>query len=137
MPARRDGNRCASARLDSARVRPEEFFAAHPVALAVFDRVRQIVESLGPVDIRTTKSQVSFRRRRGFAYLWLPGQYLARPTAEVVLSVALGRHDPSPRFKEVVHVSPQHWMHHLEINDSHDIDDEVAGWLREAADRSG
>jgi hypothetical protein len=28
-------------------------------------------------------------------------------------------------------------MHHLEIHDEADIDDEVAAWLREAADRAG
>lgn len=116
---------------------PEEFFAGHPVALAVYFRVRSVLEQLGPVDIRTTKSQVAFRRVRGFAYLWVPGQYLAKPAADVVLSFALGRHDPSLRLKEVVHPSPRHWMHHLEINDADDIDDEVVGWLREAAERSG
>ena len=116
---------------------PEELFAGHPLALAVFFRVRSVLENLGPVEIRTTKSRVAFRRKRGFAYLWLPGQYLARPAADVVLSIALGRHEPSPRFKEVAHPSPKHWMHHLEIGDPDDIDDEVAGWLREAAERSG
>lgn len=115
---------------------PEEFLAGHPDALAVFFRVRGVLERLGPVSIRTTKSQIAFRRARGFAYLWLPGQYLARPAAGVVLSFALGREDPSPRFKEVVHPSPRHWMHHLEIDDVRDIDDEVVGWLREAAERA-
>jgi hypothetical protein len=122
---------------DQARsMGPEEFFAGHPVALAAFLRVRSVLERLGPLDIRTTKSQVAFRRSRGFAYLWLPGQYLTDPTADVVLSIALGRHDPSPRFKEVAHPSPKHWMHHLEIDDPEDVDDEVVGWLREAAERS-
>jgi len=116
---------------------PEELFAGHPLALTVFDRVRSVVEQLGPVEIRTTKSQVAFRRARGFAYLWLPGMYLAGPAADVVLSFALGRHDPSNRFKEVAHPSPKHWMHHLEINDVAEVDDEVTGWLREAAERSG
>jgi hypothetical protein len=116
---------------------PEELFAGHPVALAVLFRVRSVLEQHGPVDIRTTKSQVAFRRARGFACLWLPGQYLANPAADVVLSFALGRCDPSPRFKEVVHPSPKHWIHHLEINDADDVDDEVVLWLREAAERSG
>jgi hypothetical protein len=118
-------------------VGPEEFFAGHAAALAVYFRVRSILEQLGPVDVRTTRSQVAFRRARGFAYLWLPGQYLAKPAADVVLSFALGRHEPSPRLKEVAHPSPRHWIHHVEINDADDIDDEVVGWLREAAERSG
>lgn len=116
---------------------PEEHFAGHPLALAVFDNVRSILEGLGPIEIRTSKSQVAFRRRRGFAYLWLPGRYLDKPAPEVVLSFVLGRHDPSPRLKEVAHPSPNHWMHHLEIHDAGDVDDEVVSWLREAAERSG
>ena len=39
---------------------PEELFAGHPLALTVFFRVRSVLEQLGPVDIRTTKSQVAF-----------------------------------------------------------------------------
>jgi hypothetical protein len=57
--------------------------------------------------------------------------------ADVVLSFALERRDPSPRFKEVAHPSPKHWMHHLEIHDVEDVDDEVVGWLRGAAERAG
>ena len=118
-------------------MRPEELFTGHPGALATLDRVRTVIEAMGPVDIRTTKSQVAFRRTRGFAYLWRPGQYVSRASVDVVLTIALGRHDPSPRFKEVAHPSPRHWMHHLEIGDPADIDAEVVTWLREAADRAG
>jgi hypothetical protein len=116
---------------------PEAFFADHPDALAVYEKVRSVLDGFGRYDVRTSKSQVAFRRKRGFAYLWLPGQYLAEPAAEVVLSVALGRHDESSRFKEVAHPSPAHWMHHLEIQEPADIDDEVAEWLGEAFERSG
>ena len=115
----------------------DDFFTGHPAARAVFDRVQSVLAVAGGCTVRVTKSQVAFRRRRGFAYLWLPGQYLARPAAEVVLTVALGRRDPSPRWKEVVHPAPGHWMHHLEIHDPADVDAEVAGWLREAAERAG
>ena len=114
-----------------------EFFAGHPTAQAVCDRVRSVLAEAGGCSVRVGRSQVAFRRRRGFAYLWLPGQYLARPTAEVVLTVALGRHDPSPRWKQVVHPARAHWMHHLEVHDPADVDEEVAGWLREAAERAG
>jgi hypothetical protein len=117
-------------------MQPDEFFDGHPVAAAVFEKVRSVLDGLGPVQVRTSKSQVAFRRKRGFAYLWMPGQYLSKPDAEVVLSIALGRHDRSKRFKEVAHPAPGQWMHHLELDGPGDIDDQVAGWLREAADRA-
>ena len=115
----------------------ETFFAGHPLGRAVFERVRHLTEAAGGCEVRVSKSQVAFRRRRGFAYLWLPGRYLARPAADVVLTIALGRQDPSPRWKEVVHPARAHWIHHLEVHSPADIDDEVAGWLREAAGRAG
>lgn len=116
---------------------PEELFAAYPVPLAVVDRVRQVLTAWPDVEVRTSRSQVSYRRRRGFAYVWRPGQYLGRPAAPAVLSIALGRADPSPRFKEVVHPAPRHWLHHLEITTAGEVDAEVAAWLAEAADRAG
>jgi hypothetical protein len=118
-------------------MRPEDFFTGHPDALEVFREVCAIVGRQGPFELRVSKSQVAFRRRRDFAYLWIPGRYLARPTAEVVLSIALDRLDESPRFKEVAHPAPTHWIHHLELHDLSELDDEVAGWLREAADSAG
>jgi len=115
---------------------PEDFFADHPIGLAVFQRVKAGLLELGHVDVRVTKSQVAFRRDRGFAYLWLPGRHLKNPKAEVVLSIALGREDASSRWKEIVHPATKHWMHHLEINDPDEIDAEVVSWLREAAERA-
>ena len=51
-----------------------------------------------------SRSQVAFRRRRGFAYLWRPAQYV-RSDVPAVLSLALPRELVSDRFKEVVHPS--------------------------------
>jgi hypothetical protein len=119
------------------RATPEAFFAGHPDALAVFREVCAIVERLGPFEVRISKSQAAFWRKRGFAYVWMPGQYLKSPRAEVVLSIVLGRQDDSPRFKEVAHPTPSHWIHHLEIHQSGELDEEVIDWLREAADHAG
>ena len=107
-----------------------------PLGLHVYQRVNSLLAARGEVEVRVTKSQVAFRRRRGFAYLWRPGRYLSRPDADVVLTLALGRRDASRRFKEVVHPSPTQWMHHLEVRDVAEIDDEVTGWLVEAFDRA-
>jgi hypothetical protein len=115
----------------------DAFFAGRPVARDAFRRVRSVLEAAGGCTVRVSRSQVAFRRRRGFAYLWRPGQYLRSPSAEVVLSIALGRRDPSPRWKEVAHPAGGHWMHHLEVHDPAEIDAEVEDWLREAAERAG
>lgn len=88
---------------------------------------------MGPYTTRTTKTQIAFRRERGFAHLWIPGRHLRKPDADVVLSIALGRHDRSERFKEVAHPAPHVWMHHLEVYDLAEIDEQVRDWLAEAA----
>lgn len=117
-------------------MQPEDLFAGHPAALAVYGKVRSVLQQQGPVEVRTSKSQVAFRRRRGFAYVWRPGQYLGDRGAEAVLSIVLDRHDPSPRFKEVVEPKPGSWIHHLVVEDLSELDEEVTAWLAEAADHA-
>lgn len=111
---------------------PGSFFDGQPFALAVFRQVRSLLEEIGVVDIRVTKSEVAFRHGRGFAFLWVPSRWLRHPAADAVLSIALGRCIDSPRFKEVVHPTNSLWMHHLEVHELTDLDDEVTGWLAEA-----
>jgi hypothetical protein len=116
-------------------MKAEDVFEGNQLGLDVLEVVSGLV---GPgVEVRATKTQVALRRKHGFAYLWAPGQHLKNSDAEVVLSIALGRHDESPRFKEVAHPSPKHWIHHLEIHELSDIDDEVGAWLAEAEARAG
>ena len=75
-------------------------------------------------------------RRKGFAYVWRPGQYVASDVP-AVLSIALPYEAKSDRFKEVVHPSANVWMHHIELHDASQIDDEVRGWLVEAYTGAG
>ena len=114
-----------------------EFVAGLRIGPAVLERLRTLLDLCGGAEERVGRSQVAFRRRRGFAYLWCPGQYLAHPGADLVVSIALGRRVDSARFKEVVQVSPRHWMHHLEVRSAEDLDEQVAVWLAEAAREAG
>lgn len=117
---------------------PEDFFRDHAFGLSLFEKVLAVLSHHGRVEVRTSRSQVAFRRRRGFAYLWLPDMYLGdRAAGIVVLSFALGRREDSPRFKQVTQVAPAHWMHHLEIRDPSAIDEQIVAWLHEAAARAG
>jgi hypothetical protein len=111
---------------------PASLFAGYPAASEAYRIVHAMLESVGPVEVRTTRTQVAFRRRRGLAYLWLPVAWARRPGVEVVLSIALGRLDDSTRWKQVAHPARDIWMHHLEVREASDLDDEVQDWLREA-----
>ena len=112
--------------------------AGSAVGTAALARVREVLATSHPdVTERTTVSQVALRRRRGFAVLWRPRQYLGDAAAELVLSLALPHPLESSRFKEVVHPSRTTWMHHLEVASVDDLDTEVIGWVLEAADAAG
>ncbi len=116
---------------------PEEFLGESDLGLAVFETVSGLLSSFSDVTIKTTKSQIAFGRRRGFAYIWLPGMYLAHAGAEVVVTIALDRAVVSPRFKEIAQPSASIWQHHLEVRSVDEIDDEVRSWLRAAYDCAG
>lgn len=114
---------------------PETVFAQDPLALALVGHVRDLLAD-PTIEIRTTKSQVAFRRRRGFAYVWVPGRHLRNPRTPAVLSIAVDEPIDSPRFSETAHPAPTVWMHHLDVGSLSDVDDEVAEWLRRAAARA-
>lgn len=110
---------------------PEQFFEGSPTGLALYKAVAGAISSIGPAEVRVTKSQIAFRRRKGFAFIWRPGQYV-KTDAPAVLSFGSPQELHSPRFKEVVHPAPKVWMHHLELRDRSQIDAEVRGWLAAA-----
>lgn len=110
----------------------DEFFAGYDESRPLFEAARVAIGSAGESTMKVSKTQVSFTRRRGFAWTWIPERSLGRPAAPLVLSIALLRRDPSPRWKQVVEVRRGLFMHHLEVRDAAEIDAQVADWLREA-----
>jgi hypothetical protein len=110
---------------------PEEVFNGSPLGLELLHEVEHMLAAYPPSTMKATKSQVSFRGRRGFAYMWWPARYI-RSDVPAVLSIALPRRIDSGRFKEVVNPTHGVWMHHLDLRSTADLDDEVAGWLGEA-----
>ena len=110
----------------------DDFFAGHDAALAIFAELRVLIGKLGPSSLHVGKSQIAFRRRRTFAMVWRPGQYLGGRTAPLVLTLALPYRDPSPRWKQIVEPAPGHFTHHLELWAAGEVDAEVAGLLASA-----
>jgi hypothetical protein len=109
-----------------------DFCAGQDESLCIFEALRSEVDALGPSEIHVTKSQVAFRRRRAFAWAWMPGAYLRGKQAPLVLTLSLRRRDPSPRWKEIVEPVPGRFTHHMELYSSAEIDDEMRAWLLEA-----
>lgn len=110
----------------------DEFFAGRAEARQLFDTLLGAVDILRTTELHVTKSQIAFRRRKVFAWVWIPGRYLRGQTAPLVLTLALRQRDVSPRWKEIVEPSPGRFTHHLELYTAADIDAEVQRWLHEA-----
>ena len=110
----------------------DEFFEGQEKSRQLFEAVRCVINIIGCTELRVTKSQIAFRRRKAFAWVWMPGKYLRGETAPLVLTLSLRSRDASPRWKEIVEPSPGRFTHHLELYSVNDIDDEVRDWLRDA-----
>jgi hypothetical protein len=110
----------------------DEFFAGCEESKRIFEALHRAIGALGPAQLRVTKSQVAFRRRRAFAFAWMPGRYLRGKHAPLVLTLSLQRRDASSRWKEIVEPAPGRFTHHLELYSAADVDGEVSAWLREA-----
>jgi hypothetical protein len=107
-------------------------WALHPHAARLRDATIRAIAAAGPSTTRTTRSQISFRRRRGFAWIWAPQQYLGSRSAPVALALAFPRHVRSWRWKEVVEPRPGWFMHHLEVWRVSDVDQQVRRWISAA-----
>ena len=115
----------------------EAYFEGFDESRRLFERLMESINTLEGVQIRVTKSQVGFWRKKAFAYAWIPARYLHGKTAPLVLTVGLRRRDPSPRWKEVVEPHPGRFTHHLELYLPDDLDGEAENWLLEAWQQAG
>jgi len=113
------------------------FFANNRSSRMIFDDLHAAIEHLGQTEIRITMSQISFRRKRAFAWVWIMGKYLSGKQAPLVLSISLARRDPSKRWKEVVEPAKGRFMHHMELYRSDEIDEEVYSLLHEDWSEAG
>lgn len=110
----------------------EDLLRPFPHALPIYEAVRDAVASLGPFEVAATKTQVSFRNRTRFAWLWLPVLGLKRGPDDVYLSFDLPTRVRSPRVKEVVQPRPGRFTHHVRVGSATDVDREARGWLKAA-----
>src|SRR5512139_1786569 len=118
----------------------DEFFAGFPVSQLLFDTVCESIKEIDPIEQRVTKSQIVLKpsgAKKAFAWMWIPEKHLHRKAAPLVLSLSFPFQDDSPRWKQIVEPVKGRFMHHLEIDATEEIDEEVRGWLREAWRQAG
>lgn len=109
----------------------QELFRGHPESLRIYEAIVAAIAVIGPAETRVSKSQIAFRRRKGFAFVWRPGQYV-KSEVPAVVSFSLPKQLHDARIKEAVRPSPGVWMHHVELRNVSEVDDQLRAWLASA-----
>ncbi len=109
------------------------YLDAHSEVKHLYEYFRHYICGLGDVEVSQTKAQASFGSSRKFAWAWLPQLWIANaPKEGLVISFRLDHPVEHPVIKECLEPSPGNWMHHVEVANPSDLDENLRGWLRQA-----
>lgn len=112
------------------------FFNVHTEILPAYEKLEQrIREELGDVHIKVSKTQIGFSNKYGFAYVSFNPcrRGKDRPKNWMTVSFGLGYPLRSARVDAAVEPYPGRWTHHVMVGSAEEIDDELLGWICEAA----
>lgn len=113
------------------------FFGEHLNALPMYERLEKLVLGQIPdVKIKVAKTQITFANKRGFAFVSFNPCRKAkeRPETWMTVTFGLGYRKESPRIDVATEPYPGRWTHHVMVGNAEEIDEELIGWIREAAD---
>ena len=113
------------------------FFDRMPDALPLYEALlRRMQAEIGEIQVKVQKTQISFYRRRMFGCVSFARvrRRADCPQRWFTLTFGLDRRVESPRIEAAAEPYPNRWTHHLLISEEVDIDGELMGWLRQAAD---
>ena len=112
------------------------FFDKHPEALPLYEALEErILAELRDVKIKVQKTQITFSNKRNFAFVsFLPVRKAGeRPDIYIAITFGLSYRKESLRIDAATEPYPNRWTHHMLISRTEEIDDELMGWIEEAA----
>ena len=112
------------------------FFEGKPEALPLYAAFEEKVFSeVEDVNVKVQKTQIAFSNRHNFAFVsFLPVRKAKeRPEVYIVVTFGLGYRLESPRIDGTVEPYPGRFTHHVLLSGTEEIDDELLGWVKEAA----
>ena len=115
------------------------FFNDHMDALPLYERLEGLIlEQIHDAKIKVSKTQISFSNKRGFAFVSFNPCRKAkeRPNVWMTITFGLSYRKDSPRIDVVTEPYPNRWTHHVMVGSEEEIDDELMGWIYEAAEFS-
>ena len=115
------------------------FFNDHMDALPLYERLEGLIlEQIPDVKIKVSKTQISFSNNRSFTFVSFNPCRRAKERPHVWMTVTFGlsyRKD-SLRIDVATEPYPNRWTHHMMVGSEEEIDAELMGWVREAAEFS-
>ena len=115
------------------------FFNDHMDALPLYERLETLIlEQIPDVKIKVSKTQISFSNKRGFAFVSFNPCRRAKERPDVWMTVTFGLsyRKESHRIDAATEPYPNRWTHHVMVGSGEEIDGELMGWIREAAEFS-
>ena len=115
------------------------FFGEHMDVLPIYERLEErILTQIPDVKIKVAKTQITFAKRYGFAFVSFNPCRRAkdRPAVWMTVTFGLGYRKESPRIDVATEAYLGRWTHHVMVGTPDEIDEELLGWIQEAADFS-
>lgn len=115
------------------------FFGDHLGALPIYKKLEQeLLKQIPEATIKVQKTQITFGNPRGFVFVSFTPCRRAkeRPATWLTLSFGLGERMEAPRIDAAVEPYPGRWTHHVMVGSPDEVDDELLGWIRAAAEFS-
>ena len=115
------------------------FFNDHMDALPLYERLAsEILRRVPEVRIKVAKTQITFAAKYGFAFVSfsLCRKAAQRPKTWMTVSFGLSYRKVSDRIDAATEPYPNRWTHHVMVGGIDEIDDELMGWIQEAAEFS-
>ena len=112
------------------------FFGEHMSALPIYERLENaILTQIPDVKIKVAKTQITFANKRGFAFISFNPCRKAkdRPAVWMTVTFGLGYRKESSRIDAATEAYPGRWTHHVMVGTPDEIDEELLGWIQEAA----
>ena len=113
------------------------FFGEHMEALPMYERLEHaILTRIPDVKIKVAKTQITFANKRGFAFVSFNPCRKAndRPAVWMTVTFGLGYRKGSSRIDVATEPYPGRWTHHVMVGSAEEIDEELLGWIQEAAE---
>ncbi len=113
-----------------------QFFEQMPEALPLYVKFeKEILSRVEDVCIKVQKTQITYTNRHVFACVSFAKVRKAkeRPPVYIVITFGLACKKESPRIDIATEPYPNRWTHHVLVSRKEEIDEELLGWVEEAA----